>query len=90
MLERNPEKRITLEELKQEQFFQGINWKQVEKKDLAPPIDAANFELNPRAHSDDEEEEAKENVMEDKDYTKDNKNVNRCPDITFTNSPDLS
>ena len=47
-MERSPEKRISLAELKDEEFFASIDWDQAAKKGLKPPIDVTNYQIDYR------------------------------------------
>jgi len=80
MLERNPDKRITIPELKKETFFADIDWEKIRRREVKPPIDVSNFEINYI-------EEGTENTNEDKftdtDYTDSNRDTNRYDNITF-------
>lgn len=85
MLERDPQKRITLPELKKELFFKEIDWELIEKKEVEPPIDATDF-VHESEEKDENEENEEDNKVDftDADYTNSNAGVNRYPNITFT------
>lgn len=53
MLEKDPEKRIAIEKVKQHPFFADLKWEDVAQKKLKPPIDVSQIMLK-----DAEDEEA--------------------------------
>jgi hypothetical protein len=83
MLERNPDKRITIPELKKETFFADIDWEKVARKEMNPPIDVSNFKID---YIEEGTVDTSENKFTDTDYTNINKDVNRYDNITFTTS----
>lgn len=38
LLSKRPDKRITIDKLKQHDFFKGLDWEKLAKKELTPPI----------------------------------------------------
>jgi len=44
LLNKRPEKRITLEKVKQHDFFKGLDWNLLMKKELNPPVHLKNDE----------------------------------------------
>jgi hypothetical protein len=56
LLERNPDRRITLAALKKDEFFAPIDWDQLLQKTVTPPIDISNFKIISRADEEDTED----------------------------------
>jgi len=84
MLEREPQKRITLPELKKEPFFEEIDWEKIERKEIEPPIDPTDLPLESKEKMVNNMEKENSNVeYTDNDYTESNAGVNRYPNITF-------
>ena len=46
LLEKNPEKRIDLEDIKKHKFFEGIDWNELEVKNIKPPRDLNKMKEN--------------------------------------------
>lgn len=73
LLNKRPDKRITLEKAKQHEFFKGLDWAKLMKRELTPPVHLKNEEA-------DEDEKGEEYMFlkqndakfNDKDYTNDN------------------
>lgn len=83
-MEREPQKRITLPDLKKEPFFDEIDWGKIERKEVEPPIDPTDLPLELEEKTVNElDKENKSSKVIDKDYTKSNAGVNRYPNITF-------
>lgn len=83
MLERDPAKRISLDDLKNEPFFKEIDWKLMEEKKITPPIDLSDFKFTFDNKSSEGGDEINSEFV-DEDYTKANIKENRFPNITFT------
>ncbi len=45
MMEKSPQKRISVEQLKADAFFAGVDWEAVAQKKLRPPINMAEYQL---------------------------------------------
>jgi len=74
LLSKRPEKRITIEKCKSHDFFKGLDWEKLYKKEIAPPIMLAGDD---DSHGDENNEEyqflkEQESKFFDKDYTKEN------------------
>ena len=82
MLERNPKIRITISELKTENFFDQIDWDKLLKKEIKSPINP--LEVVNRLEDDKDTKSEVKVEFEDTDYTKSNLGLNRYPNITFT------
>jgi len=70
LLNKRPEKRITIEKVKQHDFFKGIDWEKLRRKELTPPIQL----LDDQSNDEEENEEYKflkmqESKFRDRDYT---------------------
>ncbi len=79
MLDKNPKKRIGIEndksDLKNHEFFRDINWDDIMKKKVKPPVEMVDVR---------EEYDLKEKVeFRDVDYNKDNQYIKRIQDFTF-------
>ena len=81
LLERELEKRITLESVKAHEFFKDIDWQALMRKEVEPPV-----HLKKEEEDDDEETRflrVTENHFRDRDYTQDNLLSNRLKQFTF-------
>mgnify|MGYP004445108383 CR=1 FL=1 len=75
MLNKNPKNRITIEEMKNHDFFKDINWNDLANKKIKPPIDMINLR---------EEYNISEKVnFVDQDYTQENKHIKKINGFTF-------
>jgi serine/threonine protein kinase len=79
MLNKNPKNRIGIEndksDLKNHEFFRDINWDDIMKKKVKPPVEMVDVR---------EEYDLKEKVeFRDVDYNKDNQFIKRIKDFTF-------
>ena len=79
MLNKNPKERIGIEndktDLKNHEFFRDINWDDIMKKKVKPPVEMVDVR---------EEYDLKEKVeFRDVDYNKDNQYIKRIQDFTF-------
>jgi serine/threonine protein kinase len=86
LLNKKPEKRITLDKVKQHEFFKNIDWDKLYKKEINPPIHLKNEEqAEEESEKNDELAFLKqaENKFNDRDYNQDNKLQNRLKQFTF-------
>ena len=79
MLNKNPQKRIGIEndksDLKNHEFFRDINWDDIMKKKIKPPVEMVDVR---------EEYDLKEKVeFNDADYTHENQFLRRISGFTF-------
>ena len=86
LLNKKPDKRITIEKVKQHEFFKDIDWEKLKNKEIDPPVILRNE--NSREGSDEENEEyqflkQQEKKFFDRDYTHENKLQNRLKQFTF-------
>lgn len=44
LLNKRPDKRITLDKVKQHEFFKGLDWDKLSRKELSPPVHLKNEE----------------------------------------------
>ena len=89
LLEKNPEKRIDIEEIKKHKFFKGIDWNELEVKNIKPPRDLNKIkEMNFKEKKNDDNiinnknGELKEQ-LKDFDYKENNKYYKRIYNFTF-------
>ena len=93
LLEKNPEKRIDLEDIKKHKFFEGIDWNELEVKNIKPPRDLNQMKENYfNEHKNDknlvdidinnQNEKIKEE-LKDTDYNEKNKYDKRISKFTF-------
>lgn len=86
LLSKRPEKRITLEKAKQHEFFKGLDWEKLRRKEVKPPVVLKSDDEQLEEGEQNEEylflkkQEAK---FKDRDYTKDNQLQNRLKQFTF-------
>ncbi len=83
-MNKRPEKRITIEKIKQHDFFKTIDWEKLMRKEIDPPIQL-NEEIS---HDEEDNEEYKflkmqESKFKDRDYTQENQLQNRLKKFTF-------
>ena len=93
MLEKNPGKRIDLDEVKAHKFFKDIDWNELEVKSIKPPLDLVKIKenyfdeiKNEKSHNINninEKNEELKNKLKDKDYEDSNKYVKRINNFTF-------
>lgn len=74
LLNKRPEKRITLDKVKQHEFFKGLDWEKLLRKEIPPPVHLKNDDSQGNEENNEEylflkQQEAK---FMDKDYTQDN------------------
>ena len=87
LLEKNPEKRIDLEDIKKHKFFKGIDWNELEVRNIKPPRDLNKMkEIYLNEHMDEKNEA--ENIinkeeLKDNDYNEKNKYDKRVSNFTF-------
>ena len=79
MLDKNPKKRIGIEndksDLKNHEFFRDINWDDIVRKKIKPPVEMVDVR---------EEYDLKEKVeFKDVDYSNENKFLRRISGFTF-------
>jgi len=76
LLNKRPDKRITLDNVKRHEFFKGLDWDKLLKKELVPPILLKNEEGAIGEGEEDNEEylflKQQESKFLDRDYTKEN------------------
>ena len=88
LLEKNPEKRIDIEEIKKHKFFKGIDWNELEVKNAKPPRDINKIkEIIFKENKDDniinnKNSKIKEELKE-YDYKEKNKYYKRISNFTF-------
>ena len=85
LLNKRPDKRITLDKVKQHEFFKGLDWEKLMRKEISPPVMLKNDDS---AANDENTEEymflkQQESKFIDKDYTNDNMLQNRLKKFTF-------
>lgn len=88
LLNKKPEKRPTISEIKSHQFFRQTNWAKLAKKQEVPPQKLQRIEDEESDFSDEEaamifKEEEEKLGVEDVDYTEENKNLNRLKNVSF-------
>ena len=76
LLNKRPDKRITLENVKRHEFFKGLDWDKLLKMELQPPTLLKNEEGALGEGEEDNEEylflKQQESKFLDRDYTKEN------------------
>ena len=89
LLEKNPEKRIDLDDIKKHKFFKGIDWNELELKNIKPPLDLIQMKQKYLAEIRNElndNENNNKNIKEelkDIDYNEKNKYDKRISNFTF-------
>ena len=88
LLEKNPEKRIDLEEIKKHKFFKGIDWNEIELKNTKPPRDLNEMKENFFGENVTENNINYQNgdimkLLNDMDYNEKNKFKKRIANFTF-------
>ena len=88
LLEKNPEKRIDIEEIKKHKFFKGIDWNELEVKNAKPPRDINKIkEIIFKENKDDNIINNKngklKEELKDYDYKEKNKYYKRISNFTF-------
>ena len=88
LLEKNPEKRIDIEEIKKHKFFKGIDWNELEVKNAKPPRDINKIkEIIYKENKDDNIINNKngklKEELKDYDYKEKNKYYKRISNFTF-------
>ena len=92
LLEKNPEKRIDLEDIKKHKFFEGIDWNELEVKNIKPPRDLNQMKENYfNEHKSEKnkidlninENEKLKEELKDSDYNAKNKYDKRISKFTF-------
>ena len=93
LLEKNPEKRIDLEDIKKHKFFEGIDWNELEVKNIKPPRDLNKIKENYfNEHKNDKnlvdidinnQNEKLKEELKDTDYNEKNKYDKRISKFTF-------
>ena len=88
-MEKNPEKRIDLDDIKKHKFFKGIDWNELELKNIKPPLDLIQMKQKYLAEIRNElndNENNNKNIKEelkDIDYNEKNKYDKRISNFTF-------
>ena len=93
LLEKNPEKRIDLDDIKKHKFFKEIDWNELELKNIKPPLDLIKMkqkylaemrnELNDQEKNDNDNKENLKEELKDNDYNEINKYDKRISNFTF-------
>ena len=89
MLTKKPEKRITIEKIKQHQFFKDLDFQKLFNKQIQPPNLTAQYEelkVDPEEENQGDEQHFKEEnhyQFTDQDYTLENYRKNRLKNFTF-------
>ena len=77
MMEKDPKKRIGINDIKKHDFFADLDWDLILNKKIQPPVEMVDIR---------EEYDLKEKVnFKDEDYNKDNKDIQRIPGFSFIN-----
>ena len=87
-MNKKPEKRPNISEIKSHPFFKGLNWARLTKKLEEPPLKLTRIEDLESDFSDEEaamvfREEEMDLGVKDTDYTDENKNLNRLKNVSF-------
>ena len=88
LLEKNPQKRIDLEDIKKHKFFKGIDWNELELKNIKPPRDLNKIRENyfngnqTQNHINDKNQNLIKE-LKDIDYNEKNKYDKRIKNFTF-------
>ena len=77
LLDKDPNKRINISEIKKHEFFNEINWAELEQKKIVPSVDLSNF------REENEEDENEKCDFDDVDYSEENQNIRRIADFCF-------
>ena len=73
LLSKRPEKRITIEKCKSHDFFKGLDWEKLYKKEIPPPIMlAGDDESTPENNEEYMFLKQQESKFKDRDYTEEN------------------
>ena len=85
LLNKRPDKRITIEKVKQHDFFKNLDWTKLMAKELQPPILLRGED--PAGEDENNEEylflKQQERKFKDRDYTETNQLQNRLKQFTF-------
>ena len=77
MMEKDPKKRIGINDIKKHDFFADLDWDLILNKKIQPPVEMVDIR---------EEYDLKEKVnFKDEDYNKDNKDIQRIQGFSFIN-----
>ena len=77
MMEKDPKKRIGINDIKKHDFFADLDWDLILNKKIQPPVEMVDIR---------EEYDLKEKVnFKDEDYNKDNNDIQRIPGFSFVN-----
>ena len=77
MMEKDPKKRIGINDIKKHNFFADLDWDLILNKKIQPPVEMVDIR---------EEYDLKEKVnFKDEDYNKDNKDIQRIQGFSFIN-----
>lgn len=77
LMNRDPNKRIGIQDIKAHPFFYSIDWDKLEIKKIDPPLDLVS------RNSQKKKKNQSNNVFKDNDYYENNKNYKRLIDFTF-------
>ena len=86
LLSKRPDKRITIEKVKLHDFFKGLDWDKLAKKELKPPIMLKGDDDNLSDNEANEEYlfmKQQESKFKDRDYNAENQLQNRLKQFTF-------
>lgn len=74
LLAKRPDKRITLDKVKQHEFFKGMDWEKLARKEVEPPIHLKGDDDGAGEEGDEEMQflKSKETKFKDRDYTSEN------------------
>ena len=73
LLSKRPEKRITIEKCKTHDFFKGLDWEKLYKKEIVPPIIlSGDDESTPENNEEYMFLKQQESKFKDRDYTEEN------------------
>ena len=86
LLNKRPDKRITIDRVKQHEFFKDLDWNKLVTKEIKPPIHLHNDEGQELEGENNEEYlflKQQESKFVDRDYTHENQLQNRLKQFTF-------
>jgi serine/threonine protein kinase len=98
ILNKNPQRRLTIEQIKQHPFFSEINWEDLTAKKIKPPLFLSQKDLEDVSDEEKDPQDAealflksaekikktkKKKKFKDEDYTEENKTLNRLKQFTF-------
>ena len=84
LLEKNPKKRIGIEDIKKHKFFKEIEWNELEFKRINPPLDLVQIKNNYERKVFNNKKKEEQNNINNNNNDNNNKNINNKKDFKDT------